>query len=69
MAISGLVACGILTVVCGSMWALQFAECRLSCLVVCGILVPRPGTEPASPALKGGFLTTVPPEKSHLLIF
>ena len=26
-----------------------------------GILVPRPGTEPASPALQGRFLTTGPP--------
>ena len=29
----------------------------LSCPVACGILVPRPGTEPVSPALQGGFLT------------
>ena len=27
-------------------------------------LVPEPGIEPASPALQGGFLTTVPPGKS-----
>ena len=30
----------------------------------CGILVPQPGIGPMSPALKGGFLTTGPPEKS-----
>ena len=70
------VACGIFTVAyriftvaCGSVWALQFAEHGLSCLVVRGILVLRPGIEPASPALKGGFLSTGPPEHSHLLIF
>ena len=26
--------------------------------------LPGPGLEPVSPALAGGFLTTVPPEKS-----
>ena len=36
----------------------------LSCPEACGILVPRPGIEPASPALEGGFLTTGPPGKS-----
>ena len=36
----------------------------LSCLAACGILVPRPGIEPASPALEGGFLTAGPPGKS-----
>ena len=31
--------------------------------------LPRPGLEPMSLALAGGFLTTVPPEKStHLLL-
>ena len=30
----------------------------LSCPVACGILVPRPGMEPMSPVLDGGFLTT-----------
>ena len=37
---------------------------RLSCLTARGILVPRPGIEPVSPALEGGFLTTGPPGKS-----
>ena len=30
----------------------------------CGILAPRPGIEPASPALEGEVLTTGPPGKS-----
>ena len=37
---------------------------KLSCPMECGILVPRPGIEPASPALAGKFLTMGPPEKS-----
>ena len=36
---------------------------RLSCPVVCGILVPRPGIEPTYPALEARFLTTGPPRK------
>ena len=36
----------------------------LSCPMACGILAPRLGIEPLSPALAGGFLTTGPPEKS-----
>uniref|UniRef100_A0A8C6D0K1 DUF4795 domain-containing protein n=1 Tax=Moschus moschiferus TaxID=68415 RepID=A0A8C6D0K1_MOSMO len=32
--------------------------------MACGILVPRPRIEPASPALQGGFLTTGPRGKS-----
>ena len=31
--------------------------------------LPRPGLEPGSPALAGGFLTTVPPGKSPTIIF
>ena len=34
-----------------------------------GQLVPRPGIEPASPALDGGFLTTGPPGKSLFHVF
>ena len=54
---------------CGT-WALEHAGSvvaahGLSCPTLCGILVPRPGIEPASPALEGGFLTTVPPGKSQ----
>ena len=37
----------------------------LSCLEACGILVPRPGIKPTSPALEGRFLTTGPPGKSQ----
>ena len=32
----------------------------------CGILAPRPGIEPASPALEGEVLTTGPPGKSQM---
>ena len=39
----------------------------LSCPATCGILVPRPGVEPASPALEGGFLTTGPPGRTHII--
>ena len=35
-----------------------------SCSVECGVLVPRPGTEPVSPALAGGLSTIGPPGKS-----
>ena len=42
---------------------------RLSCPEARGILVPRPGIEPMSPALAGRFLTTGPPGKSCLLFF
>ena len=42
---------------------------RLSCPAACGILVPRPGIEPASPAQEGGFLTTGPPGKSPTKTF
>ena len=37
------------------MWNLPVESCRPSCLAVCGILVPQPGTEPKSPALKCQF--------------
>ena len=47
----------------------------LSCSA-CGIFLdqgmwdlPGPGLEPVSPALAGGFLTTVPPGKSHEYYF
>ena len=40
----------------------------LSCPVACGILVPRPGAEPVSPALEGVFLTTGSPGKSLWLV-
>ena len=56
---------------CGS-WAL---ECRLtSCGALAQLLrsmwdLPEPGLEPVSPALAGGFLTTVPPGKPTNLVF
>ena len=34
-----------------------------------GIPVPRPGIEPESPALEGGFLTAGPPGKSRPFLF
>ena len=37
--------------------------------VACGILVPKPGIEPAPPALEGEVLTTGPSEKPHYLSF
>ena len=41
----------------------------LSCPTAYGILVPRPGIEPAFPASEGGSLTTGPPGKSSVLDF
>ena len=40
------------------------AEFRVHCSMW-GVLVPRPGIEPMSPALEGRFLTTGPPGKSQ----
>ena len=60
---SVVVACGLSS--CGS----QALECRLSsCGTQAQLLrgmwdLPRPGLEPVSPALAGGFSTTVPPGK------
>ena len=42
--------------------------CGLSRSLAYGILVPRPGTEPESPELQGGFLTIGPPGMSLLLL-
>jgi hypothetical protein len=39
------------------------------CPTACGILVPQPGVEPASPALEGGFLTTRPTSEVPELLF
>ena len=55
---------------CG-MWGLstqaqQLWHMGLVAHIACGILVPRPGFEPASPALEGRFLTTGPPGKSPI---
>ena len=53
----------------GLSFGIQALECRLSCPSVCGVLVPQPGMEPASPALEGRFLTTGPPGKSPHVYF
>ena len=53
---------------CWLHWVFMAAS-RLSCPEACGILVPRPGMEPKSPALEGGFLITGPPEKYHINTF
>ena len=43
-----------------------FSSCGAGVLLLCGMWdVPGPGIEPVSPALAGGFLTTVPPGKSQ----
>ena len=44
------------------------AALRLSCPMACGILVPRPGVTPTSPALQGEFLTPGPPGSPHILV-
>ena len=50
---------------CGLQHAGSLIEAHgLSYPAACGILVPRPGIEPASPALEGGFFTAGPPGKS-----
>ena len=43
-------------------------EPGLSGSMACGVLVPQPGIEPASPAPAGGFLTPGPSGKSPLYI-
>ena len=56
---------------CGS-WALErrLSSCGAWVQLLCGMWgLPRPGIEPVSPALAGGFLTTAPPGKSLLLSF
>ena len=42
--------------------------CGLSSSMACGILVPRPGIKPTSPALQGGFLTSGPPGKALCVV-
>ena len=73
LAASGL-SCGAWPLCCSvpaSLWlwhvGLVVVAHRLSCPVACGILIPRPGIEPMSPALEGWFLTTGPPGKSQML--
>ena len=50
---------------CGS-WTLEhrLSSCGAQAYLLCGMWdLPRPGLEPVSPALAGGFLTTAPPGK------
>ena len=65
-------SCGTWVLCCGmrdlslwhagsSLWHTGSRARRLGCPAACGILVPQPGIELASPALEGGFLTTGPP--------
>ena len=66
------VVCGLLSS-CGA-WAPEHGLCSLRHVAfvaptACGILVPQPGIEPVSPAMAGGFLTTVPPGKPRQFAF
>ena len=66
---SVVVACGLSS--CGSQ-ALErrLSSCGAWALLLCGMWdLPGPGIEPMSPALAGGFLTTVLPGKSVCGIF
>ena len=65
----GLQACGLSS--CGSR-ALEhrLGSCGTRAQLLRGMWdLPGPGIEPASPALAGGFLTTVPPGKSLIIAF
>ena len=53
----------VLGLPCGGRASLV-VSCGLTLSSACGILVPWPGMEPASPALQGGFLTTGLPGQS-----
>ena len=62
---SVVVACGLSS--CG-LWALEhrLSSCGSWVQLLCSMQdLPGPELEPVSPALAGGFLTTVPPGKSH----
>ena len=50
-------------------WASVVMAHRLSCPDACGILVPRPGIEPTSPALAGGFISTGQPASALTTAF
>ena len=44
--------------------ARRLSNCGSQAQLLCGMWdLPRPGPEPVSPALAGGFLTTAPPGK------
>ena len=51
------------------LWHVGSGAWRLSCHMVCAILVPRPGIEPEFPALEGRFLTIGPPETFQGSVF
>ena len=58
--------CGIFDVSRGTAVVARGLQCAWASVVAArGILVPRPGIEPVSPALQGTFLTTGPPGKSR----
>ena len=69
VAARGIFCCGAQALHCSVRASLQLQRTGsvvvargLSCPAACGILVPRPGMEPVSPALQDGFSTTGPPE-------
>ena len=48
----------------------RLSSCGTRALLLCGMWdLPRPGLDPASSALEGGFPTTAPPGKSHSGIY
>ena len=48
----------------------RLSSCGSRAQLLCGMWdLPRPGLEPVSPALAGGFLTTAPPGKPDLNFF
>ena len=48
------------------LWHAVFSSCGMRALLLHGMWdLPRPGLEPVSPALAGGFLTTLPPGQSY----
>ena len=68
----GLQAHGLQQLQCvGSVVAVRgLSSCGTWAQLLCGMWdLPRPGIQPMSPALAGGFLTTVPPGKPHKFIF
>ena len=49
---------------------MDFSSCSERAQLLCGMWsLPGPGIEPMSPALAGGFLSTVASEKSNFSIF
>ena len=62
VAADGLSSCGL--------WALEhtLGSCGTGAWLLCSMWdLTQPGIEPVSPALAGGFLSTVPPGKSHII--